>query len=991
MAYGNDFPNALVQAMANDNNTIIQRVTGGVSSLGMVMMAGGMLLAIPTGGTSLIGVGGGIAMGGMGAEMALSTAEIYSKDVVTSEEQKRYRDMMIMNAGGMIIGAGAGKIGDKVFSKIVDDELIKVFNKAVTSGNRMEFVETIIKTPELVGELAKAGGAKAGTDLLISLFGDLALKYGFDTNEDLENIIRANLIGILMSTGSDVGNLAGRFNSKIPVNVETRVQKDAILPDNKIKAKAEDTAIVDNTKVENEPEIDYETRKNALLEKEPDLKDIINQDNVKLAEKLCADKELPKDGIAFILRDTNKDNLALAEKLCADRELNSFMISGILKYAGKDRIALAEKLFDDKEFPNNEIAYILRDTNKDNLALAEKLCADKEFPKTLIRGILKNTNKDNLAFAEKLCADKEFPKDEIEWILNVTNKDNLSFAEKLCADKEFPKNEIVGILGVTNKDNLALAEKLCADKEFPKSAIKYCLKDTKLCEKLINNPKLKTWYLNNYQNRIEPDTIKELIKTQEKIYNEGSSTHVKATKEKIEKPEEIKSNDVQKAEEILVNAGVHPKMAANFVKKCQENGVINPTKFQAIHKLATAEVSVKDIDNIFKIAVASPLSERNGEFRSEIIDDIVTLKQNGIEDTKLATNIAAVLTMSDAELKARINTKVREDLISRIDNLPEETKTKLLERGIDLNEVKELASFNPNVKRIKKVNAKKVQLRSFDSIVGVEKVVLNKFKQELKPEIWGDETKFKDWAKEKLGKVLDFEQNPNYTATGEYAKFNDARKNGVEAWYKFLKEESNYKDDIFVHLLVMDGITKEFRPNNANTPPAVSHASFEATYNALLATDNKVKFSDAYAQATKARAIEKYSKETVSLNGVEGTWVTIPRSQKGEPDYNDNIAMVQALSEGSSWCLRFESAHDYLQEGNLHFFIDKDGRAQTAIHETDGRISQIQKRYNQDSTTPVPYAEVINEFAKKNNYSCIDIRYVFFINHRIFRGNDRLG
>ena len=205
--------------------------------------------------------------------------------------------------------------------------------------------------------------------------------------------------------------------------------------------------------------------------------------------------------------------------------------------------------------------------------------------------------------------------------------------------------------------------------------------------------------------------------------------------------------------------------------------------------------------------------------------------------------------------------------------------------------------------------------------------------------------------------------------TGEYAKFNQARKDGVDAWYKFLKEESNYKDDVFVHLLVMDGITKEFKSNNAVTPPSVSHEAFEATYNALLESSSSVSFSKIYAQQTKTRAIKEFGGEKVSLNGVEGQWVTIPRSKKGEPNYDEHIAMVQALSQGSSWCLRFENAHNYLQKGNLHFFIDKDGNAQNAINETDGNITQIQKRYDQDSTVPVPYAEVIAKFVDEKDFS----------------------
>ena len=212
------------------------------------------------------------------------------------------------------------------------------------------------------------------------------------------------------------------------------------------------------------------------------------------------------------------------------------------------------------------------------------------------------------------------------------------------------------------------------------------------------------------------------------------------------------------------------------------------------------------------------------------------------------------------------------------------------------------------------------------------------------------------------------EINPKFTIKGQFEHFDKARKDGIRSWYKYLTEESNYKDDIFVHLLVMDGITKEMKPDNAVVPPAVSPESFEATYNVLLEANTSVSFSESYAQQTRERAIKQFSKGMQTVDGIEGQWVTIPRSQKGEPDYDDHIAMVQALAEGSSWCLRFDNAHGYLQGGNLHYFVDKNGNSQVAINETDGKITQIQKRYNQDSTVPVSYAVVISEWAKANHY-----------------------
>ncbi len=349
----------------------------------------------------------------------------------------------------------------------------------------------------------------------------------------------------------------------------------------------------------------------------------------------------------------------------------------------------------------------------------------------------------------------------------------------------------------------------------------------------------------------------------------------------------------------------------------------------------------------------------NGD-RLMTFDEVYMLEQ-GVEFNKdniqKSNESAATFTLIN-------NVKAKKDKVHEIlhDNL------RLVEGNYDLDALITKAQVEVKAQNVKPAEVPTFKLRSLDSIVGVEKIVLNKFKNEIDQNIWGNPERFKAWAKEKVEKIIDFENNPNYIATGDYASYNTARKEGIANWYNYLTKESNYKDDVFVHLLVMDGITKEMRPNNAVTPPAITHESFEATYNALLEQNSSVSFSKIYAQQTKQNAINKYTTQEVSLDGVEGRWVTIPRSQKGEPNYDEHIAMVQALSEGSSWCLRFENAHGYLQGGNLHFFVDKNGNSQVAINETDGTITQIQKRYNQDSTVPIPYAQVIANWAKDNNY-----------------------
>ena len=689
------------------------------------------------------------------------------------------------------------------------------------------------------------------------------------------------------------------------------------------------------------------------------------------------------DIISSLLKVDN-DNIKIAELLYSNTEFPSDIIKDIISVSNSENQAFAIDLCNDKDFPKENIANIVTNTNKQNERFARDLCNDKDFDKKYVADIIRLINKENGAFARDLCNDKDFNKAHISKIVENTNEKNLNFARQLYKDKKVPQQDIAIILSAVRFDDakLAMIKDLYNDQTLNSNHIASIAKyiDTKEnyddFKNIYERLELRNWLNTNLDNGLDLKSINELSKTQLKLnseketnINKKESKEAKETKVVKTEIEAAKPDDIMQAENQLVTLGVHPKMAPNYVKMCQENGIVDKTKLEAVCALAQVGVPVKEIKNVFNIATGSPLSNMNGIFRPDIIKDIVVLKQSGIDDIKLATNLSAVKNMSDIELKSRINGKVREDLISRIDNLPIEIKNNLIANNYDLDALKAKAKVEVKAQNVKPAEVPTFKLRSLDNIVGVEKIVLNKFKTEIDQNIWGNPERFKAWAKERLDKIIDFENNPNYVATGNYAQYNAARKEGIANWYKYLTEESNYKDDVFVHLLVMDGITKEMRPNNAVTPPAVTHESFEATYNALLEQNSSVSFSKIYAQQTKQKAINKYTTQEVLFDGIEGKWVTIPRSKKGEPNYDEHIAMVQALADGSSWCLRFENAHGYLQGGNLHFFVDKNGNSQVAINETDGTITQIQKRYNQDSTVPVAYSQIIANWVKENNYN----------------------
>ena len=131
-AIGEENGKMMAEAMKNDNLTCIQRWTSNASMAGMGMtVVGGILCFTPLAplGATMITVGNTLAIGGMVAETGLGVADYATKDVRTAEEAEQLSKNFIMNAGGFIIGMGAGKAGIKAFNKLIDEKLVAVFGK----------------------------------------------------------------------------------------------------------------------------------------------------------------------------------------------------------------------------------------------------------------------------------------------------------------------------------------------------------------------------------------------------------------------------------------------------------------------------------------------------------------------------------------------------------------------------------------------------------------------------------------------------------------------------------------------------------------------------------------------------------------------------------------------------------------------------------------------------------------------------------------------
>ena len=216
-AYGNDFSSTLGKMMIEDNHTFIQRYAGATSMIGMgLMVVGGVLCVTPAAGfgVGMVGVGQGLAMTGIAAESALGFYEAATRELGAEDgEYEELTKHFIMNAGGFIVGYGAGKAGNIAFQKLINKKLADVLKINITQGNRTAALKQVFSNPEYLKSFIKAGGAKLSSDFLISWAGDLVMMGVLDTNDDWLSLLKANLMGIMVGTSGELSAI-GKLGKK---------------------------------------------------------------------------------------------------------------------------------------------------------------------------------------------------------------------------------------------------------------------------------------------------------------------------------------------------------------------------------------------------------------------------------------------------------------------------------------------------------------------------------------------------------------------------------------------------------------------------------------------------------------------------------------------------------------------------------------------------------------------------------------------------------
>ena len=205
--YQSDYKNALgernatamAEAFKEDQLTIIDSVTGSTSLAGMgVMAVGGILTLTPAApaGVVLMSAGGKIALAGMASRHILGFSDEFSKDEQSQERLNRMYKDLALDLGGLIIGGAAGRQGLKFASQIVRN-----------GGNK-----------------ALAIVVEKGTDFTLSAAGDLAMIGALHYDQGLEQTLKANGIGILVSTLTGIKASKELFKGEFPTDIQPHTE-----------------------------------------------------------------------------------------------------------------------------------------------------------------------------------------------------------------------------------------------------------------------------------------------------------------------------------------------------------------------------------------------------------------------------------------------------------------------------------------------------------------------------------------------------------------------------------------------------------------------------------------------------------------------------------------------------------------------------------------------------------------------------------------------
>ena len=209
--------------------------------------------------------------------------------------------------------------------------------------------------------------------------------------------------------------------------------------------------------------------KKLIDEKEDDILDEINEQNIKLAEDLCNRSDFPKDKIAEIVRATNEQNIKLAEQLCNNPDFSKERILEMLSNTRINSDIIKDQNIDDLmakveaqraivkanpekyvngEYPDSQAMLNEVDSFFDK-QLGNLMVLSAVYDKEAVNNLLRMRFDDTEEYIESL---ENFNSDDIQLLKELSNSSNIDGKPFMPTQKI----EFIDLINAYKDNNLSM-------------------------------------------------------------------------------------------------------------------------------------------------------------------------------------------------------------------------------------------------------------------------------------------------------------------------------------------------------------------------------------------------------------------------------------------------------------------------------------------------------------------------------------------------------
>ena len=271
-------------------------------------------------------------------------------------------------------------------------------------------------------------------------------------------------------------------------------------------------------------------------------------------------------------------------------------------------------------------------------------------------------------------------------------------------------------------------------------------------------------------------------------------------------------------------------------------------------------------------------------------------------------------------------------------------------------------AFNP----IKLSYSKLTGLRSMQHIKGIEREIVETYRNELTHDIWGNADKLRDWVVKKI-EFLAQKEYPSKLLDSDVVQ--NGRNDAVKKWYKQLKTNPFTKNNPFLQLKILKFVTSNLLENNKQVAPIMNSSVLSDTVSQLQKTGGS--FKKTYFKLLR----DFYSSLNINIEETPlGNWYTVKvpneiEAKRKALQFNKIKEFISALSQRTNWCTRSPATvgKDY-NNCKFNIFIDNTGVPQVCMTSMGNNKNWFEFIRGKDQYASIPekFKEVIRAFLKEH-------------------------